>query len=420
MPPSREQCIQRDRDDPLARLRDQFMMPDGVIYLDGNSLGPLPRDTPAALHAVITQQWGQDLIAGWNRHDWVGLPGRLGDLLAPLVGAGLDEVLVTDSTSINLYKVLMVAVQSARSRDQDRTVIVSEAANFPSDLYIAQSVAEACGATVHLAADGEDALAAVDARTAVLLLTQVSYRTGRLHDMAAVTAAAHAAGALMVWDLAHTAGAVPINLRGCDADFAIGCGYKYLNGGPGAPAFVWAHPHRQHPVTQPIRGWFGHAAPFEFSVDYRPAPGIGAYQSGTPSVLAMVALEHGIRTVLAAEPLGGVAALQAKSAALTELFIDLVTPLATTYGVRVVSPLDPARRGSQVSLAHPHDAHAVVQALIDRGVIGDFRAPDIARFGFAPLYTRFVDVHDAVAHLAAVLDSEVWRGPRYAVRAAVT
>ncbi len=420
MPPTRKQCAQRDRDDPLAALRDQFVMPEGVIYLDGNSLGPLPRDTAAALHAVITEQWGQDLIAGWNRHDWVGLPGRLGDLIAPIVGAGPDEVLVSDSTSVNLYKVLMVAVQSAQLRDPRRTDIVSEAGNFPSDLYIAESIAEACGATVHRVADGDDSVSALDSRTAVLLLTQVDYRTGRLHDMAAVTAAAHAAGALMVWDLAHTAGAIPIDLHGCDADFAVGCGYKYLNGGPGAPAFVWAHPDRQSPVSQPIRGWFGHAAPFEFSVDYRAAPGIRAFQSGTPSVLAMVALEHGIRTVGAAEPLGGLAALQAKSTALTELFIELLTPHAVTHGMRVLSPLDPARRGSQVSLTHPHDAYALVQALIDRGVIGDFRAPDIARFGFAPLYTRFVDVHDAVTHLAAVLDSEAWRAPHYTVRAAVT
>ena len=415
---TRDECERRDRNDSLAPLRDQFILPDGVIYLDGNSLGPLPRATGPAIQHVITDQWGIDLIRAWNRHDWVSLPTRIGDLLAPLIGAGPGEVLVADSTSVNLYKVLTVALQSVRS--PQRNVVLSEAGNFPSDLYIAQSVASSCGATLRLAELGDDPLTAVDEHTAVLLLTQVDYRTGRLHDMAATTAAAHAVGALVVWDLAHTVGIVPIDLNLSDADFAIGCGYKFLNGGPGAPGFLWANPQRPHAITQPISGWFGHAAPFEFSVSYRAAAGIAGYQSGTPAVLSMVALEHGIRTVLAAGPLGGLAALRAKSIALTQLFIELVSPLATSHGAHVASPIDGRERGSQVSLTHPEDAHAVVQALIDRGVIGDFRAPDIARFGFAPLYTRFVDVYDAAAHLADVLRTQAWRAPRYAVRSVVT
>ena len=418
MTPTREDCEQRDRDDPLASLRDQFVLPDDVIYLDGNSLGPLPRTTASAIGDVITRQWGASLIRGWNEHDWVHLPTRIGDLLAPLIGAGPGEVLVGDSTSVNLYKVLTVAAKSAQDRDPQRTVIVSEAGNFPSDLYIADSVASACGASLRLTDPGDDPVAGVHEDTAVLLLTQVDYRTGRLHDMARVTAAAHAAGAAMVWDLAHTAGALPVDLTGSDADFAVGCGYKFLNGGPGAPGFLWVNPRRPQSPTQsmqPITGWFGHAAPFEFTIDYRPAAGIAAYQSGTPSVLSMVALEHGIRTVLAADAVGGLAALRSKSIALTELFIELVEPLRTAHGVRVASPMNGAERGSQVSLTHPHDAHAVVQALIDRNVIGDFRTPDIARFGLAPLYTRFVDVHDAATRLGEVLDTEVWREPRYAV-----
>ena len=417
---TREECEQRDRDDPLAALREQFLLPDGVIYLDGNSLGPLPRATGPAIEQLIAEQWGTDLIRAWNRHDWVNLPTRLGDLLAPLIGAGPGEVLVADSTSVNLYKVLTVALRSTRAQHPERNVVVSERGNFPSDLYIADSVASACGATLRLTGLGEDPLAAVDRQTAVLLLTQVDYRTGRLHDMSVVTAAAHASGVVVVWDLAHTAGVVPIHLVESDADFAIGCGYKFLNGGPGAPAFLWANPHRPQSVLQPIPGWFGHAVPFEFAVDYRPAAGVAAYQSGTPAVLSMVALEHGIGTVLAAERFGGLETLRAKSIALTELFIELVAPLGASHGVHVASPLDSRQRGSQVSLTHPEDAHAVVQALIDRGVIGDFRTPDIARFGFAPLYTRYVDVHDAATHLADVLHSEAWRAPDYAVRSAVT
>lgn len=420
MTPTRAECERRDRDDPLASLRDQFVLPPGIIYLDGNSLGPPPRSTAPAIQQVITEQWGTDLIGGWNRHDWLTLPIRLGDLLAPLIGVGPGEILVADSTSVNLYKVLTVALQSARARDPQRTVVVSESENFPSDLYIAESVASACGCTLQLSATGGDPLAALDEHTAVLLLTQVDYRTGRLHDMAAATAAAHARGALVVWDLAHTAGALPIDLTRDDADFAVGCGYKFLNGGPGAPGFLWVNPRRAHPAMQPVRGWFGHAAPFEFAVEYRPASGIAGYQSGTPPVLSMVALEHGIRSVLAADALGGLAALRGKSIALTDLFIELVSPLEATHGVRVVSPLDGRQRGSQVSLTHPEDAYAVVQALIDRGVIGDFRAPDIARFGFAPLYTSYVDVYDAAAHLTEVLRTEAWRASQYAVRAAVT
>jgi kynureninase len=269
-------------------------------------------------------------------------------------------------------------------------------------------------------ADADDIPGLLDDKLAVLMLTQVNYRTGRLHDMAALTRAAHEAGALAVWDLAHSAGALPVDLTGCDADFAVGCGYKYLNGGPGAPAFVWAHPRHAERFWQPLAGWLGHAAPFEFTPGYRPAPGIARYQCGTPAVLSLAALECGVDTVLAAEPLGGLPALRAKSLRLSSLFSEQVRTRCAGFGLGEVSPRDDALRGSQVCLSHPDGAYAMVQALIARGVVGDFRAPDVLRFGFTPLYTRFVDAWDAAEHLAAVLQSGEWREARFNQRAAVT
>ena len=419
---SRDSCQDSDVTDPLGGLRDLFRLPRGVIYLDGNSLGPLPVATSDAVAHVVDEQWGHDLITSWNVHDWLRLPQRVGDKIARVIGAGPGEIVVADSTSINLYKVLMTAVAINR-RDARRTEIVSERSNFPTDLYIAASVAAANGLTLRLVDLDRDgglvpAADVVDDRTAVLLLTQVDYRTGRLLDITSISAEARAGGALTVWDLAHSAGVAPIGLG--EADFAVGCGYKFLNGGPGAPAFVWMHPRHASAATQPLHGWLGHEAPFEFSTDYRPAPGIAGFQVGTPPILSLVALECGVDTVLAAEPLGGLTALRAKSISLTSLFIELVEPLCVDHGLRVITPRDPAHRGSQVSLTHDEGAYAIVQALIERGVIGDFRAPDVARFGFSPLYTRFVDVWDAVARLADVLDTGEWRDPRFAVRTAVT
>ena len=430
----RAACVARDAADPLAALREQFDLPPGVNYLDGNSLGVLPRATAARVHDVVTREWGQGLIRSWNSAGWIELPRRVGDKIGRLVGAAPGELVVADSTSVNLFKVLSAAARIAQADDAARRVIVSERSNFPTDLYIAESVAAQHGMTLELL--DIDAIPArlapgAGADVAVLMLTQVNYRSGRMADMAAVTALAHDAGALMLWDLAHSAGAVPVDLNGADADFAVGCGYKYLNGGPGAPAFCWAHPRHAERFWQPLSGWMGHAAPFVFEPGYRPAPGIGRYLCGTPQVIGMSALECGVDTVLAAEPLGGMAALRAKSVALSELFIALVRRHLAGSGLTIHTPLDAARRGSQVSLGVPADGsvdgYAVMQALIARGVIGDYRAgdgsaaePHLLRFGFTPLYTRFQDVFDAVEALAEVLARGEWREERFTRKSAVT
>jgi kynureninase len=421
-----QDCRALDVQDPLRQLRDLFALPDGVIYLDGNSLGALPRATAGRVAQAITHQWGEGLIRSWNAADWFTLPQRAGDKIAQLVGANPGEVVATDSTSINLYKVLSAALHMAAQDQPGRKRVVSERSNFPTDLYIAQSLCKERGYTLQLVEqDGLEA-ALASGETAVLMLTHVNYRTGAMHDMAALTAAAHRAGALTVWDLAHSAGAVPVDLHAAGADFAIGCGYKYLNGGPGAPAFVWVHPRHTDRFEQPLSGWWGHAAPFEFTPSYRPAPGIARYLCGTQPILGMLALDCGLDTVLAAQPLGGMQALRAKSLALTDLFIRLVEERCTGHGLSLVTPRDHALRGSQVCLTRDAGAYAIVQALIARGVIGDFRAgdseghADILRFGVTPLYLRFEDVWHAVEHLKQVLETAEWQRPEFNRKHAVT
>jgi len=414
---TREEALALDAADPLAALRAQFHIPNGLIYLDGNSLGVLPRVTAARVQQVVTSEWGEGLIRSWNSAGWMDLPQRVGDKIARLVGAGPGELVVADSTSVNLFKVLSAALTIVGADAPERRVILSERSNFPTDLYIAEALARERGFEL-LLAEPDDLPGLLDNRTAVLMLTHVNYRTGRMHDMAALTASAHAAGALTVWDLAHSAGAVPLDLRGADADFSVGCGYKYLNGGPGAPAFVWVHPRHVGRFWQPLAGWIGHAAPFEFTPGYRPAEGIARYLCGTPAVLSLAALECGVDTVLAAEPLGGMAALRRKSLALTRLFAERVQ--ATCPQLALASPAVDAQRGSQVCFAQPDIAYPVVQALIARGVIGDFRAPDVLRFGFTPLYLRFVDAWDAAQHLQQVLETEEWRQPQFNQKNAVT
>lgn len=423
---TRTDCLALDAADPLAPLRAQFKLPEGVIYLDGNSLGVLPESTPARVAEVVQQEWGQGLIRSWNSAGWITLPQRVGDKIARLVGAAPGELVVADSTSVNLFKVLSAALRIAQADAPQRRVIVSERSNFPTDLYIAQSLAAQHGMTLELLA-AEDIPARLRDDVAVLMLTQVNYRSGRLWDMAALTAQAHAAGVLALWDLAHSAGAVPVDLNGAQADFAIGCGYKYLNGGPGAPAFVWAHPRHADRFWQPLSGWMGHASPFTFDTQYQPAPGVARYLCGTPSVIGMSALECGVDTLLAAEPLGGMAALRAKSLQLSRLFMQQVAQRCIAHDLPLATPEDDAQRGSQVSLARSEGGYAVMAALIARGVIGDFRAgdgsaaePDLLRFGFTPLYTRFVDVFDAVTALAEVLDGGEWREARFNQKAAVT
>ncbi|CAM8651033.1 COG3844 Kynureninase [Comamonadaceae bacterium] len=426
-------CRARDAADTLHPLRELFDIPEGVIYLDGNSLGVMPKTAAARAAEVVTQEWGQGLIRSWNTAGWFSLPQRLGNRIAPLIGADADEVVATDSTSINLFKVLSAALSIAAQDAPERKLIVSERSNFPTDLYIAEGLCKERGYTLKLV-EPEEIAAALTADVAVLMLTHVNYRTGAMHDMPAVTAAAHSAGALMIWDLAHSAGAVPVTLKASGADFSVGCGYKYLNGGPGAPAFVWVHPKHADRFWQPLAGWWGHAAPFAFTPDYQPAPGITRYLCGTQPIVSMSLLGCGLEGFEAAEKLGGMAALRAKSLALTDLFIQLVEERCQGYGLGLATPREHAQRGSQVCLTREHaaggalgsGAFAIVQALIARGVIGDYRAgdggihKDILRFGFTPLYIGFEDVWNAVEHLRQVLETGEWQKPEFNQKHAVT
>lgn len=404
MPSSRTDCLARDAADPLAPLRDAFALPAGVIYLDGNSLGARPKAAAARAAEVIEQEWGNDLITSWNTAGWFDMPKRLGDRLAPLVGAQAGEVVVTDTTSINLFKALAgaLAIQAA---DPRRVAIVTERSNFPTDIYMAEGLSAwlARGHTVRLVDSPGEIPAALGDDTAVLLLTHVNYRTGHMHDMAALTALAHQHGALAVWDLAHSAGAVPVDLHGAQADFAVGCTYKYLNGGPGAPAFIWVPARHQGAFTQPLSGWWGHATPFAMAPSFAPCAGIGRALCGTQPVVSLALVECGLDVFAQTD----MAALRAKSLALTDLFIALVEEHCAGHPLELVTPRDHARRGSHVSFTHPH-GYAVMQALIARGVIGDYREPHIMRFGFTPLYTSFTEVWDAVAILKRILDDAAY------------
>ena len=426
-----QDCQARDTSDPLRGFRDHFTIPDGVIYLDGNSLGVMPKAAVARAAEVVTQEWGQGLIGSWNSAGWFNLPQRLGNQIAPLIGAGADEVVVTDTTSINLYKVLAAALSIAAQDSPQRRVVLSERSNFPTDLYIAEGLCRERGYTLQLV-EPEDIGNSLTPEVAVLMLTHVNYRTGAMHDMGAVTATAQVAGALSIWDLAHSAGAVPVDLHAADADFSIGCGYKYLNGGPGAPAFVWAHPRHANRFWQPLSGWWGHAAPFAFTPDYQPGAGIQRYLCGTQPIVSLSLLECGLDVFAKARAVGGMAALRTKSLALTDLFIALVQQRCAGFELGVATPQAHAQRGSQVSLTRDRSADgqssafAIVQALIARGVIGDYRAgdgashKDILRFGFTPLYIGFEDVWNAVEQLRQVLESGEWKEPRFNAKHAVT
>ena len=407
-PPTLADCQALDAQDPLGHCRQRFSLPPGVIYLDGNSLGALPAAVPARLKQAVEQEWGVGLIRSWNDAGWYPAPQRVGARIAQLVGAQADEVIVCDSTSINLFKLLVAALRLRPGRP----VILGERGNFPTDAYVASGVAGITGAQFR-AVDADALMAALDERVAVLSLTHVNYRSGAIYDMAAITRRAHQVGALVIWDLAHTAGAMPCQLNDCEADFAVGCGYKYLNGGPGAPAFAFVARRHQAALSQPLTGWHGHARPFDFEHDYRPAPGIDRLLVGTAPQLGLIALEAALSAFDGVD----LQALRAKSVALTELFIRLVDVQVPGFGL--ASPRDAARRGSQVSLTHP-EGYAIVQALIARSVIGDFRAPDILRFGFAPLYVGYADVWQAVAVLGDIMATQDWMRPEFAQRKAVT
>ena len=413
-PQSLESARARDAGDRLAPLRDAFALPDGVIYLDGNSLGALPRNVAARVAATVEGDWGRGLIRSWNEAGWIDLPARVGARIAPLIGADPACVVAADSTTVNLFK----TVSAALALRPDRRRIVTETRNFPTDNYIAEGVIRQCGGRHELvhAAGADGIIDHLGADTALLMLSHVNYRDGAVHDMAGLTRAAHDAGALVVWDLAHSAGVLPLDLAGCDVDFAVGCGYKFLNGGPGAPAFLYAAARHHGGFAQPLSGWFGHADPFGFDPHYRPAEDIAQYLCGTPPVISMVALEAAL------ELWDGIALrdVHEKAQALTDFCIELVETRCAGHGLSLVSPRDAARRGAQVSLAHPTAGYAIISALIADGVIGDFRAPDILRFGFAPLYTRFADVWHAVDRLAAILDGRLWDRPEFHARRTVT
>jgi kynureninase len=393
-------------------LRDAFALPPGVIYMDGNSLGALPRRTAARVGETIETQWGAGLVRSWNSHDWIDAPSRVGAKIAPLIGAAAHEVIVADSTSVNLFKLVCGAL-GARP---DRRVILSEPGNFPTDLYILQGIAGLLGGRVELRLRARGDLAnAIDSDTAAVVLTHVHYKTAERWPMAEITARAHDQGALTVWDLSHSAGALAIDLTAAGADLALGCGYKYLNGGPGAPSFVFVAQRWQEAIASPLSGWMGHAAPFDFGDDYRPADGVRRQLCGTPGILGLTALEAGVDTFAGVD----IAELESKGLALGDAFIELVEARCAFADLVLASPREARRRGSHVSFRHP-DGYAIMQALIDRGVIGDFRAPDTLRFGLTPLYLRFVDVWDAVETLRAILADGEYRDPRFARRSAVT
>jgi kynureninase len=400
-----------DAADELAPLRDGFVLPEGVVYLDGNSLGALPRRAVERLREVTEREWGEDLIRSWSANGWIDLPARVAARLAPLVGAAPDEVVVADSTSVNVFKLLAGAL----GLRPGRRVIVSEQDNFPTDLYVAQGLARLLGDAELRLVPREGLQAALGGDVAVLMLTHVDFRTGEVHDMAGLTRAAHDAGALALWDLAHSAGALPVDLDGCGADLAVGCGYKYLNGGPGAPAFAFVARRLQAAFETPLAGWMGHADPFAFGTRYAPAPGVSRLLCGTPPILSLAALECGVETIARA----GIGRLRLKSVALTDLFVRLVEQECAAFGFSLASPREAEERGSQVSLRHP-EGYAIVQALIARGVIGDFRSPDILRFGFAPAYVRFADAWDAVAALRALMEGREWERSENRARGRVT
>jgi kynureninase len=410
MSASRDDCLALDAADPIAHLRDRFVIPDAVNYLDGNSLGLQPKSVAPRLKQAIDREWAQGLIRSWNDADWYRAPQRVGAKIAKLIGAGADEVIVTDSTSVDLFKVL-AAAQRMRP---GRATILGVEGDFPTDAYIADGVARFTGAQFRRV-DANHLIEAIDRNVAVVSVTHVNYKSSLIHDMAAITRAAHDKGALVVWDLSHSAGVMPLALNALDVDFAVGCGYKHLNGGPGAPAYVFVAKRHQHEFDHPLTGWLGHADPFAFADDFVPAKGMDKLLTGTPPILSLLALDAAL------DAFDGVDLRQvrAKAESLTQLFVDLAQTRLARHGFALASPVAARVRGAHVSLTH-REAYAVMQALIARGLIGDHRAPDVVRFGFAPLYTRHVDVFDAVAVIDEVMTTRAWDIPAFKARKAVT
>ena len=410
---TRHDCLNMDAHDPLAALRAEFDLPEGTIYLDGNSLGALPKRVVARMQTAISDEWGKGLIRSWNDADWYLAPQRAGAAIARLIGAGAGEVIACDSTSVNLYKVLVAGLRMRPGRG----VVISERGNFPTDVYVSARVAEMNGVELRCVEPDQmlAAIAEAGSNLALVHLTHVNYKTGLVYDIAEITKATQAVGALSVWDLAHSAGTLNLDLNGAGVDFAVGCGYKYLNGGPGAPAFVFAAKRHHADIYQPIAGWHGHARPFAFGHDYQPDPGIERMLVGTASQLGLIALESALSVFDGVD----MAQLRAKGMGLGDLFIRLVDQELAGFGFGLASPREGARRGSQVSLTHPQ-GYAIMQAVIERGAVGDFRAPDILRFGFAGLYVTHADIWDAIAILRDVMANSIWDQPKYKSVKAVT
>jgi kynureninase len=402
-----------DANDPLRDKRQEFILPEDTIYLDGNSLGPLSKRAQTRVASVVTQEWGDDLIASWNKHSWIDLPTRVGEKIAPLIGASPGQTVCCDSISINLYKLLGAALNLRA----DRSVVITQADNFPTDIYVADGLSRFLGdRKCRLkSVEAKDIIASLDETVAVLMLTQVNFRSGAVHDIEAITRRAHDAGVLVVWDLAHSAGALPLAMDDWAVDFAVGCGYKYLNGGPGAPAFVYVAERLQEDVSQPLSGWMGHAKPFAFSHDYMPGQGVQRFLTGTPNILSMASLDAALDIFADVS----MPQIREKSIALGETFADCVNAKDALTELKLASPQDSQQRGSQLSYSHPQ-AFAIAQALIAHKVIVDFRAPDIVRFGFTPLYTSYTDVWQAVEKLAEVVRSKVYLQDKYQQRSKVT
>ena len=411
---TREDFTSLDKIDPLAKVRDEFSLPQNLIYFDGNSLGPLPKCTIHTLETMIQKEWGNGLISSWNKENWINMPRELGNKIAPLVGAKSGEVVVVDSTSVNLFKVLT----SALLLNKNRRVIVSEAENFPSDLYILEGVNKMFGESYerHLIEEGDYEIDKyIDTSTAVVMLSHVNYKTGRISDIKRITSIAHEKGALVIWDLSHSVGVMPLYLHDCGVDFAVGCTYKHLNGGPGAPGFLYVHKSLIEKVSQPLTGWMGHIQPFEFVVNYQPANDICKYICGTPPIIAYKAIESGL-TVFEQVSMNVV---REKSIKLSEMFIQLMQQECIKFGFELFSPRNAEQRGSQVSFTHGN-GFSIMQTLISHSVVGDFRQPNILRFGFSPLYMRFEDVWDAVICLREIMQTKEWQSEQFNKRGYVT
>lgn len=412
-----QQCQQWDQQDPLASFKQQFNLPANTIYLDGNSLGAQPKQAIACSQRVLQQEWAQGLIGSWNSADWWNLPVRLGDKIGQLIGAHAGETIVTDTTSVNLFKVLSTALQLQQQQDPERNLIIAEKDAFPTDIYMIEGLTSIMGKAyqLQLIEHPEDLHHVLNNRTAAVVLSHVNYRTGYLYDMHQTNNLIHHHGALSIWDLCHSIGAVPMDLHRDKADFAIGCTYKYLNGGPGSPAMLWVPEQYQTQCMQPLSGWWGHQQPFNMAPSYSPAKGIRRYLCGTQPMVSMSLIECGVDLFLQTN----MHAIRTKSLQLTDLLINLVQQECADFGLEIITPKEHQHRGSHVSLRHP-EGYAIVQALIQRGVIGDYREPAVIRLGVTPLYLSYTDIWQAVQHLQQVLQLKEWDQPQYHTRGQVT